>query len=162
MFWLIGGIALFDLAAECGPQILRLNFPSKDLHHQSRPLAVGLLSGAAIQCPGQSLLPTRSWYGRLDHPLSLGSFRWFEQPRWKWAVFTGGCAGLAVLTKAVAVYTIGGMLIAVCFRSTRKKAGLSLAHTPDLTQSASLVHPSIRFCPPWLLLASRGDRHPNF
>lgn len=41
------------------------------------------------------------------------AYRWSEARTWNWALWAGASAGLAILIKAVAVYFLAGMLIAV-------------------------------------------------
>ncbi len=56
--------------------------------------------------------------------LALSAFalyRWSETRSWRWVLFGGVVGGLAVLTKAIAVYSVAGMMIALAFYSLRKQ-----------------------------------------
>jgi hypothetical protein len=44
---------------------------------------------------------------------TYAGYRWAEEGSWKWTAWTGIAAGMAVLVKAVALYFLGGLLIAL-------------------------------------------------
>lgn len=100
IFWLVGGLALFALAgriASPGGALLALGF------YLLLPFAVQ--SSRTFQPdPGMTMWVILTAYAM---------FRWSETPKWKWAVLAGLLAGMAILTKAVAVYLVAGAAIAV-------------------------------------------------
>ncbi len=99
-FWLLGGLALFDLA---------------------RRAVNG--DGALVALAFYLLLPFSVQASRSFQPdpgmtmwivLSAWAlYRWGEQPAWKWAAAAGLFGGLAALTKIVAAYLVGGAALAV-------------------------------------------------
>jgi hypothetical protein len=119
LFWLIGGLALFDLARrvclETGQDI-----------HPGGPTA-GSWIGAGLALAYYLVLPFGVQASRAFQPdpgmvvwivlASYTAYRWSESHSWKWAILAGIAAGLAVLTKAVAFYTIAGMLAALTIAS---------------------------------------------
>src|SRR5690606_22675503 len=44
---------------------------------------------------------------------AYAAYRWSETRAWNWALLTAAAAGLAVLVKALALYFVAGMLVAV-------------------------------------------------
>ena len=99
LFWLLAGLALFDLAR-------RIASPTSALI----ALAYYLVLPFAVQA-SRSFQPD---------PLMTSSFivgiyflyRWMENQKWKWAIFAGLFIGLAVLVKIVIVFLVIGAAIA--------------------------------------------------
>lgn len=56
-----------------------------------------------------------------------GIWRWSETHSWKWAVAAGAAAGVAILTKAVIVFTLTGGFAAICLYSTWERSPQSTA-----------------------------------
>jgi hypothetical protein len=100
LFWMIGGAALFALAKR---------LTSKD--------------GALVSLAWYLLLPFGNTVTRafLPEPLMVmwillalyAAYRWTEQHTWKWALSTGILSGMAVLTKAFAVFPLGCALVLI-------------------------------------------------
>lgn len=99
LFWLIGGAALFALArrmASLGGAIVALSF------YLFLPFGV---FGSRALLPDVGMV---MWI-----LLAAYAFhRWGETPQWKWAVFAGVAAGMAIYTKVNAAPVIGGLTIA--------------------------------------------------
>jgi hypothetical protein len=66
-------------------------------------------------------------------------FRWAEQPGWKWALLAGALAGMAVLTKAVAFYTVAGAMFATVLYVTFSRA----AHSRRTALKMLLTNPQV-------------------
>ena len=98
LFWIIGGLALFDLARR-----------------------MTSLAGALVAISYYLVLPFAVQASRSFQPdpgmvmwiiLSVYSFyRWSEKQSWTWAILAGVFGGAAILTKVVAAYIIGGAAI---------------------------------------------------
>ncbi len=100
LFWLIGGLALFDLARRAA------NFDGA-----LAALAFYLLLPFSVQAsrsfqpdPGMTM-----WIVLAGWAL----YRWGEQPAWRWALGAGIFGGMAALTKIVSAYLVGGAAIAM-------------------------------------------------
>jgi len=99
LFWLLAGLALFDLAR-------RIASPQAAL----AALAYYLVLPFAVQA-SRSFQPD---------PLMASAFvigiyflyRWMEAQTWKWALLAGLVAGFAVLVKIVIAFMVGGAAIA--------------------------------------------------
>jgi 4-amino-4-deoxy-L-arabinose transferase-like glycosyltransferase len=112
LLWLIGGIAVFDLARR-----MVVNGTSRGVS-----IVVGLMALSYYL-----ILPFGVQASRSFQPdpgmvmwiaLSINIlYRWSEEQDWKWAVLTGLFAGIAVLTKVVAAYVIGGAAVAMVLYS---------------------------------------------
>jgi hypothetical protein len=106
LFWIIGGVALFDLTR----RLLRERsgaFPAGAL------LALGyyLILPFAVQA-SRSFQPDPGmvmWIVLTVWALQ----RWSEKPTWGWAIAAGLLGGMALLTKVVAAYIVGGAAVAV-------------------------------------------------
>ena len=102
LFWLLAGLALFDLAR-------RIASPTSALI----ALAYYLVLPFAVQA-SRSFQPD---------PLMTSAFivgvyflyRWSEEQKWKWAIFAGLFIGFAVLVKIVIVFFVIGAAIAAVF-----------------------------------------------
>jgi 4-amino-4-deoxy-L-arabinose transferase-like glycosyltransferase len=100
LFWLIGGVALYDLARR-----------------------MTAFSGALVALAYYLILPFAVQASRSFQPdpgmvmwiiLSVYAlYRWGEKPSWKWAILAGALGGMALLTKVVAGYIVGGAAVAV-------------------------------------------------
>lgn len=112
--WIIGGIALFALARRMMENIPKDNKKvSLSLSWVTAlvVLAYYMLNPFGVQAsrsfqpdPGMVMWILLSLYTL---------YRWSEKGDWKWAILTGILAGVAVLTKAVAAYIIGGAAAAL-------------------------------------------------
>lgn len=125
-FWVLGGLALFTLARRAtslGAALIALAYyfflPFSVFASRSFQPDPFMVSWMALAC--------------------YAAFRWSEQRNWKWALLAGASAGFAVLIKAVALYFMGGMLLAVvlyslgfrrALRDTQVWAMLALAVLP--------------------------------
>lgn len=120
LFWIIGGLALFDLARRMARAAYQ--------HHQpagSSATKVGYLTGAAaLVALGYYLfLPFGVQASRAFQPdpgmvmfiiLSAYSlYRWSETRAWKWALLAGLLGGIAVLLKIVAAYIVAGAAVGI-------------------------------------------------
>ena len=112
LFWLIGGLAVFDLARR-----MVANGSSRGVS-----IAVGLVAlGYYLILPfgvqaSRSFQPDPGmvmWVALSIYTL----YRWSEDQGWKWAILTGLLGGIAVLTKVVAAYIIGGAAVAMVLYS---------------------------------------------
>jgi 4-amino-4-deoxy-L-arabinose transferase-like glycosyltransferase len=100
LFWLIGGVALYDLARR-----------------------MTSYSGALVALAYYLILPFAVQASRSFQPdpgmvmwiilTSYALYRWGEKPSWKWAILAGALGGMAILTKVVAGYIVGGAAVAV-------------------------------------------------
>ena len=120
LFWIIGGLALFDLARRMALAAYNNNRPEG-----SSAARVGYLTGAAaLVALGYYLfLPFGVQASRSFQPdpgmvmciiLSVYSlYRWSETKAWIWAVLAGLLGGIAVLLKVVAAYIVAGAAVGV-------------------------------------------------
>jgi hypothetical protein len=100
LFWLVGGLALFDLARR-----------------------MTNIDGAVVATGFYLLLPFAAQASRSFQPdpgmvmwftLFLNFvYRWSEDRRWRWVVLAGLTAGMAALTKVVIGYMIAGGAVAI-------------------------------------------------
>ncbi len=100
LFWLIAGIAIFDLGR-------RIASPTAALI----ALSYYLILPFAVQA-SRSFQPDPL----MTATFTLGIyflFRWMERPGWKWAILGALFAGLAVLVKIVIVFLVAGAAIAI-------------------------------------------------
>ncbi len=153
LFWVFGGIFLFDLA------------------RRMTGAGSGLSStvGALIALACYLVLPFSVQASRAFQPdpgmtvwiivAAWAAYRWSERPGWNRAVLAGISAGMAILTKAVAFYTIAGMLLAVTFFTFRqeeqrfaRKVSLMLRSPQVWTIAALAVLPTL------IYYLNRGDR----
>jgi len=152
LFWLIGGLALFDLAR-------RMAGASLD---DKGAAAVGALSALAyylaLSFSVQASRAVQPDPGMVVWIIlaSWAAYRWSENLSWRWALLTGAASGLAVLTKAVALYPVGGMLIALMLTARREdsaRAGSNLftrlgriVHSPQVwTIAAFTIVPTLLY-----------------
>ena len=99
-FWLVGGLALFDLtrrAVNGDGALVALAFYLL--------LPFGVQASRSFQPdPGMTMwVVLTAW----------ALYRWGEQPAWKWALGAGILGGMAALTKIMAAYLVGGAALAV-------------------------------------------------
>ncbi|MGW8250223.1 MAG: ArnT family glycosyltransferase [Anaerolineales bacterium] len=114
IFWIIAGVALFNLAR-------RLT------EHPSRGSSLAAAAVPVIAVAYFLFLPFAVQASRSFQPdpmmvmwivLSVNMlYRWSQEHSWKWAVLTGIFGGIAVLTKVVAFYIIGGAVAALVLYS---------------------------------------------
>ena len=98
LFWLVGGLALWVTARRMKSEIAALLALAFYL-----VLPFGVQAGRSIQPDPMMVM----WMALAGWAI----FRWSQS--WVWAVFSGLFAGLAVLTKAVSVFTLAGGMIAL-------------------------------------------------
>lgn len=111
LFWLVGGLALFDLARRMTG-----------------------VDGAVIATGFYLLLPFAAQASRSFQPdpgmvmwftlFLYFIYRWSEEPRWRWVVLAGLAAGMAALTKVVIAYMIAGGAIAIVLTTLGLKNAL--------------------------------------
>jgi hypothetical protein len=116
VFWVIGGIFLFLLAKKMAGAAIPDWF-EKD---KAQTISFG---SALIALAYYMVLPFSVQASRSFQPdpgmvvwiilAAYALYRWSEKQEWKWAFATGILAGVAVLTKAVAFYTVAGAIAAV-------------------------------------------------
>ncbi len=132
LLWMAGGLALFALSRCMAHNALIANL------QQNGP---GQAQDASQPQPGTANPDRISWVAALTAlayylflPFSVQAsrsfqpdpgmavwitisayafYRWSEAQSWKWAFFSGLLAGLAVLTKAVAIYPVAAALLAI-------------------------------------------------
>ncbi len=100
LFWIIGGLALFDLArrgSSIGGALLALSY------YLVLPFAIQA-SRSFQPDPGMVMWIVLSVYFL---------YRWSEQQAWKWALLAGLLGGIAVLVKIPAAYIVGAAAVAV-------------------------------------------------
>lgn len=100
LFWIIGGLALFGLARRMttwGSALVALAY------YLILPFAVQA-SRSFQPDPGMVMWIVLTIYG---------AYRWSEKPSWKWAILSGLFGGMAILTKVVAAYIVGGAVLAL-------------------------------------------------
>ena len=148
LFWLLAGIALFDLARRISSPVAALV-----------SLAYYLVLPFAVQA-SRSFQPD---------PLMTASFvvgiyflyRWSEEQRWKWAILAAAFAGFAVLVKIVIVFLVIGAAVAIVLVTLRRRfwqspqvwAMVAIMALP----ASSVLHPrSSRPLHRVLLLLDRG------
>jgi hypothetical protein len=117
LFWIIGGIFLFLLAKRLTSAAIANQIEGDD---QTQAISLG---GASIALAYYLVLPFSVQASRSFQPdpgmvvwiilAAYALYRWSETQEWKWALATGIFAGVAVLTKAVAFYTVAGAIAAV-------------------------------------------------
>ncbi len=128
LFWLVGGLAVFDLARR-----------------------MTSVDGAVIALGYYLLLPFAAQAGRSFQPdpgmvmwFSLAiyfMYRWSEDRRWRWVVLAGLTAGMAALTKVVIAYIIAGGALGVVLASLGFKRSI---RSPQVWSMAGLmVLPSV-------------------
>lgn len=115
LFWLIGGLAVFDLTR----RIARSSLNGDDKSTEQGAASIAALAALAYYLA----LPFGVQASRSFQPdpsmvvwITLAAwavYRWSEQTDWKWAVLSGVFSGMAVFTKAIAFYTIAGILLSV-------------------------------------------------
>lgn len=141
LFWVIGGLALFDLARR-----MAASGPLKD--KPGWAAAVGLLSTGyylflpfAVQAsrsfqpdPGMVMWIILSTYAL---------YRWSEKPGWKWAILAGLFGGMAVLVKAVAAYMLFGIAAVLVLHTLGLKRSL---RSPQVwTMAVMMIAPSFLY-----------------
>lgn len=103
IFWAIAGIALYDLARRAAP---RYAWGSALIG-----LAYFLFLPFAVQA-SRSFQPDPGMVMWIVLSANM-LYRWSEKPTWHWAILAGLFGGVAMLTKVVAVYIVGGALLAL-------------------------------------------------
>ncbi len=111
-FWTIGGLVLFRLSRRMAYVSLKNSDPNKN--------GKAAYWSALIVLTYYLILPFSVQASRSFQPdplmvvgITLSAFctyRWSETLSWKWAILCGLFSGFAVLTKAVAAFTIAGLL----------------------------------------------------
>jgi hypothetical protein len=162
LFWLIGGIALFDLAR-------RMNLSSATSHETRGVISAGEI-GALVAVAYYLVLPFSVQASRSFQPdpsmvvwLILSAwtaFIWSENPSWKWAVLAGIFSGLAVLTKAISFYTVAGLLFFLTLHTFWKNQHRTLlsALGSMLRSPQVIVIALITVSPTLIYYLSRGGR----
>lgn len=111
LFWTIGGVALFLLARRMMLSTTSAGMSTSVWVASLVSLAYYLFNPFGIQA-SRSFQPDPSmvmWILLSQYCL----YRWSEGKAWKWALLTGFMGGIAILTKAVAAYIIGGATLAM-------------------------------------------------
>ena len=161
LFWIIGGIALFDLARRIASA---RNSGERPNHQRSY---IPLIS-AAVSLAYYLILPFAVQASRSFQPdpgmvmwiiLSVYAlYRWSEAPSWKWVILAGLLGGVAILVKVVAIYIVAGAAIAlVLYASLRDRKGLSsLLKIPINPQIWTMV--ILMLAPAVAYYLGRGER----
>ncbi len=138
IFWILGGLALFDLARRMAKYAL------KERPEQANDWIV--YASALVALGYYLVLPFSVQASRAFQPdpsmtvwiilAAYSAFRWSDVAirksdiafrksdanTWKWTVLSGVCSGMAVLTKAVAFYPIAGILILITLHTFRERS----------------------------------------
>lgn len=116
LFWLAGGLALLGLARRLAQG--RLENGESEQRHLSLAewsalgaLAFYLVLPFSVQA-SRSLQPDPSMVAWLLLA-AFALFRWSEERTWRWCLAAGISSGMAVFTKAVALYPLGGVVLAL-------------------------------------------------
>lgn len=114
IFWLIGGLAIFLLS------LWVIRTPG-NAEENIKPAA--LFASALLALAYYLILPFAVQASRSFQPdpgmvmwialFMYAIYRWSEKPAWSWAIAAGLFAGIGVLTKAVAAYTVAGAAISM-------------------------------------------------
>lgn len=143
--WAIGGLALFALARRMANNWFASRTPSTSDVSGAATFSALIATGYYFFLPF-AVQASRSFQPDPGMVVWLLLFcyciyRWSEEPAWKWAICAGLCGGLAVLTKAIALYTIAGIGISLVLYSTGfTKQGFSRAlRNPQLWCLAGLI-----------------------
>jgi len=165
LLWLIGGVALFDLARRLMTDADKVH-PADDLDPQVSNRSA--LIAAALSLAYYLILPFSVQASRAFQPdpgmvvwmilAAYGAYRWSENLNWKWALLTGIFSGLAILTKAVAFYPIAGILVSIIIgRSV--SAGFSVsAIIRNLRNPQVWVVAGLTLLPTMIYYLGRGGR----
>ncbi len=121
--WMIGGAALYDLSKRI---LTENNLLSKSINQHYSIEISALIALAYFLVLPFSVQASRSFQPDPGMVVWIilaawAGFRWSDETTWKWALLTGLFSGLAIFTKAVAVYTIAGMLIGLTLFSYRDR-----------------------------------------
>jgi 4-amino-4-deoxy-L-arabinose transferase-like glycosyltransferase len=123
IFWILGGLALFDLARRMAKYALK---------EQSETVSswISLIS-ALVALAYYLVLPFSVQASRSFQPdpamavwiilAAYAAYCWSENSTWKWALTAGAFSGMAVLTKAVAFYPVAGILILITIHTFRER-----------------------------------------
>ena len=119
LFWVIGGLAIFCLTQRMA---LSSMTNSETRNKESIAFWSALLALAYYMVLPFSVQASRSFQPDPGMVMwialsAFAAYRWSEEQNWKWAILCGIFSGLAVLTKAVAAYTIAGILVALTLYS---------------------------------------------
>lgn len=122
LFWIIGGLFLFDLARRMvfGKDSEKSSLKSPTVAWVAALIATSyyLLNPFSVQA-SRSFQPDPSMV--MWTIISIyGLFRWTEKKSWIWAIAAGIFGGMAILTKAVAAYTIAGAAVGLVIYTSIK------------------------------------------
>lgn len=166
IFWIVGGAALFALTHRMSvsslvqgaePKAKTIAFVSSLF-----ALAYYLILPFGVQA-SRSFQPDPGmvmWIILASYTL----YRWSEDQAWKWSISTGILAGMAVLTKAVALYIVGGAMAVVILytygifrRKLTLKPWIKMLSSPQVWVMAALM-----VAPTAIYYLGRGDRTAEF
>lgn len=133
LFWIIAGIALYDLvrrATSSGAALISLAY------FLILPFAVQA-SRSFQPDPGMVMWMVLSAYS---------FYRWSEKPGWKWAIFAGFFGGIAVLTKFVAAYILGVTAVVMVIYTLGSPFRARFWRNPQLwTMAILMISPALLF-----------------
>lgn len=169
LFWTIGGVALFLLARR---MVESLNSP------RVRNIAwiAGLVSLAYYLFNPFGVQASRSFQPDPSMVMWLllsiySLYRWSENKTWKWALMTGFLAGIAILTKAVAAYIVGGATAAIVIYTLGIPSKTQTLNAKNKTFDAVkriILEPQVwvmgllMIAPVVIYYASRGERSAEY
>ncbi len=131
-FWLIGGLALFDLARRAtsrGAALVALGY------YLILPFAVQA-SRSFQPDPGMVMWMILCAYFLYRWSEAVQMEQPIERSKWKWAILAGLCGGIAVLTKFVAAYILGPVAVSMVLFSLGVKR---FWRTPQVWVMAGLM-----------------------
>lgn len=118
LLWLIGGLALLGLARRVAAALQ--TDPNRPQAQRAAWIS-GLVSlGFYLALPfsvqaSRSIQPDPGMVVWMAVAI-YGIWRWSETHSWRWAAAAGAAAGMAILTKAVIVFTLAGGFAAICLQ----------------------------------------------
>ncbi|OGO28929.1 MAG: hypothetical protein A2Z16_04985 [Chloroflexi bacterium RBG_16_54_18] len=145
LFWMIGGMALFALSRRMAAAAL----VRSSLSSNSIPRAAIL--AAIVALAYYVFLPFGVFASRSFQPdpgmvmwlliFSYFIYRWSEELQWNLAVLAGICGGMAILTKAIAIYTIAGIGVSIFLYSTgfKRPGFIKALKNPQLWSMAGII-----------------------
>jgi hypothetical protein len=166
LFWMIGGLALFDLA------LRMVRAPSRTAWEQKEQRSSITVISALVPLAYFLVLPFGVQASRSFQPdpgMVMGIilsvyclYRWSENPSWKWAILAGILSGITILVKVVAAYIVAGAAFVLVLyqsldRETKLAGLLSILKNPQIWAMVALL-----LAPTAAYYLSRGARSSEY